>query len=109
MNALVSGELFFKIIVCKRYLDLNATVTTLWLNLTNLDEYVTTNGSDIIAFNAYMQSQVDRLGLQGKTTNDLIINLFKGYKALQDKLFQEYLHTLENGHDSRSESQQHKH
>ena len=63
---MVSGKLFFKIIVCESYLDSNATVAVLWWNLTNLNEYVTTNGLDIVAFNAYIQSQVD--GYASSTT-----------------------------------------
>ena len=56
-----SGECFLKIIVHKSYLDLNATVATMRLNLTNLDEYIMNNGSDIVAFNAYVHSQIDGL------------------------------------------------
>ena len=56
-----SGECFLKIIVCESYLDSNVTVATMRLNLTNLDEYMTTNGSDIVAFNAYVRSQINGL------------------------------------------------
>ena len=80
-----SGECFLKIIVRESYLDSNATVATMQLNLTNLDEYMTTNGSDIVAFNAYVQSQIDGLAAQGEVTNNLLVNLFKGYKMVKDK------------------------
>ena len=61
-----SGDGFLKIIVRESYLDSNATVATMRLNLTNLDEYMTTNGLEIVAFNAYVQSQFDGLAAQGE-------------------------------------------
>ena len=97
-----SGECFLKIIVRESYLDLNATVTTMWLNLTNLDEYIMTNGSDIIAFNVYVQSQIDGLAARGEITSNLLVNLFKGYKTVKDKPFLNYLQTIENGHEDGS-------
>ena len=67
-------------------------VSTLCLNLMNwMNTFFLTNGTDIVAFNAYIQSQVDGLKAQGETTNDLVLNLFKGYKASKDKLFLDFL------------------
>ena len=97
-----SGECCLKIIVRESYLDSNATVATMQLNLTNLDEYMTTNGSDIVAFNAFVQSQIDGLAAQGEVTNDLLVNLFKGYKMVKDEPFLDYLQTIENGHEDGS-------
>ena len=97
-----SGECFLKIIVHESYLDSNATVTTMRLNLINLDEYMTTNGSDIVAFNAYVQSQIDGLAARGEITSNLLVNLFKGYKMVKDKPFLDYLQTIENGHEDGS-------
>ena len=34
--------------------------------------------------------------------NNLIVNLFEGLKTKQDKSFQEYLCTIQNGHDDGS-------
>ena len=93
-----SGECFLKIIVCESHFDSNATVATMQLNLSNLDEYMTTNGSDIVAVNAYVQSQIDGLAARGEVTSDLLVNLFKGYKMVKDKPFIDYLQTIENGH-----------
>ena len=99
MNGLVSGECLLKVIIQESYLDFNATVSTLRLNLTNLDEYVLSNGTDIVAFNAYVQSQVDGLAARGEITNDLIVNLFKGYRAMKDQAFLDYLRMIENAHE----------
>ena len=83
-------------------MDSNATVATMRLNLTNLDEYIMTNCSDIIAFNACVQSQIDGLAACGEITSDLLVNLFKGYKTVKDKPFLDYLQTIENGHEDGS-------
>ena len=63
---------------------------------------MTTNGTDIVAFNAYVQSQIDGLAARGEVTNDLLVNLFKGYKLVKDKPFLDYLQTIENGHEDGS-------
>ena len=65
----------------------------------NLDEHVLSNGTDIVAFNAYVQSQVDGLAARGEITNDLIVNLFKGYRAMKDQAFLDYLQMIENAHE----------
>ena len=102
VDGMDAGACLFKIIVRESYLDSNATVSTIRLNLTNLDEYIRTKGSDLVAFNAYVQSQVDGLKARGHTTSDLVVNLFKGYKAVEDDKFKVYLQGIENGHEDRS-------
>ena len=87
LNGLVSGECLCTVIIRESNLNSNATVSTLQLNFTNLDEYVLSNGTDIVAFNAYVQSQVNGLAACGEITNDLIVNLFKGYRAMKDQAF----------------------
>ena len=77
-------------------------MSTLCLNLTNLYEYILSNGTDSITFNAYVQSQVDELKVQGETTNNLVVNEFKGHKAVKDKLCLDYLPTIENAHEDGS-------
>ena len=91
LNDLVSGECLLNVIIQESYLDSSTMVLMLRLNLTNLDEYVLSNSTDIVAFNAYVQSQVDGLAACGETTNDLIVNLFKGYQAMKDQAFLNYL------------------
>ena len=99
VNGLDAGGCLFKVVVRESYLDSHATVSTLRLNLSNLDKYIETNGSDIIAFNAYVQSQVDGLSSRGQASSDLIVNLFKGYKAVNDERFAAYIQQVEDGHE----------
>ena len=46
-----------------------------------------------------MKSQVDGLAARGEITNDLIVNLFKGYRAMKDQAFLDYLQMIENAHE----------
>ena len=102
VDGMDAGACLFKIIVRESYLDSNATVSTIRLNLTNLDEYIRENGSDLVAFNAYVQSQVDGLKARGHNTSDLVVNLFKGYRAVEDDKFKVYLQGIENSHEDGS-------
>lgn len=95
----MSGGCFLKIVIRESHLDTNATISTLRLNLCNLDAYVRDNGTDIAAFNTYVQNQIDGLSARGETTDDLIVNLFKGYKEIKDENFSQYIRQIENGHE----------
>ena len=68
----------------------------------NLDEHILTNGTDIVTFNACIQSLVDGLKAQGKTTSDLVVNLFKRYKVVKDKAFLDYLLSIKNAQEDGS-------
>ena len=95
----MSGKCLQKVIIRESYLDSNVTVSTLQLNLMNLDEYILSNGTDIVAFNAYVQSEVDGLTARGEITNDCIVNVFEGYRAMKDQAFLDYLRMIENAHE----------
>jgi hypothetical protein len=99
LHGLDSGGCLLKVIIRESYLDSNATVNTLRTNLSNLDKYIQDNGSDLVAFNAYVQSQLDGLSARGETTNDLIINLFKAYKVINDLPFKQYITHIKDNHD----------
>ena len=102
INGHDAGLCLLKVIIRESYLDSNATVSTIRMNLTTLDDYIRKNGSDLVAFNAYVQSQVDGLAARNETTQDLIVNLFKGYKAITYQPFLDYLQIIENGHEDGS-------
>ena len=102
INGNDAGLCLLKVIVRESYLDSNATVSTIRMNLTMLDDYIRKNGSDLTAFAAYVQSQVDGLAARNETTQDLVVNLFKGYKAVTYQPFLDYLQTIENAHEDGS-------
>ena len=55
--------------------------------------------SDITAFNQHIRSLLDSLHARGETTNDLLTNLFKGYKAATDSSFTLYIQCKEEQFD----------
>ena len=91
VNGLPSGNLLLKIIIRESHLDTNATISTIRTNLSNLDTYMLTIGGDITKFNTYVKELVESLTARGETTTDLLINLFKGYLAVEDKTFHLYV------------------
>jgi hypothetical protein len=99
INGLDSGGCMLKVIIRESYLDSNATVSTLKMNLANLDDYIRDNGSDLVAFNAYVQSQLDGLAARGETTSDLMVYLFKAYKVIADPPFKMYITNIKDSHD----------
>ena len=64
--------------------------------MTNLDRYLPTIGQDITKFNTYMKLLTDGLRSRGEVTNDLLIDLFKGYSACSDREFIEYIKRKED-------------
>jgi hypothetical protein len=55
--------------------------------------------SDVEAFNQYVKAQVQSLSARGETSNDLLINLFKGYKAANDVEFAGFIRRKENSYE----------
>ena len=96
IGAYGSGNLLLKIIVRESHLDTNATSASIRKKLTNLDRYLPTIGQDITKFNTYVKLLIDGLRSRGEATNDLLINLFKGYSACSDREFIEYIKRKED-------------
>jgi hypothetical protein len=55
--------------------------------------------SDVAAFNLYVQTQVKNLSARGETSNDLLVNLFKGYKAANDTEFYDLIKHKHNDYE----------
>jgi hypothetical protein len=55
--------------------------------------------SNIESFNFYVKTQIQSLSARGETTNDLLINLFKGYKAADDAEFLDFIRRKENAYE----------
>ena len=72
------GVALFKVIVCESHLDMNATISTICTQLSSLETYIQTIGCDITKLNQYVKELNMGLMARGETTNDLLINLFKG-------------------------------
>ena len=87
----LSGNLLLKVLIRECHLDTNATVGGIRNRLSALDTYLPTVGYNITKFNMYVKNLVDQLRARGEYTNDLLINLFKGYLAATDKSFTAYI------------------
>jgi hypothetical protein len=91
VNGMPSGNLLLKVIIRESHLDTNATISTIRTNLSNLDVYMLKIGGDITKFNTYVKELIESLTARGEVTTDLLINLFKGYLAVEDKNFNSYI------------------
>ena len=69
--------------------------TSVQAALSSLDHYMTSVNSNIKKFNQHIDKQVKVLACQGEETHDLVINLFKGYRATKDRQFVSYITNLE--------------
>jgi hypothetical protein len=87
----LSGNLLLKIIIRESYLNTNATTSNIRKKLSSLDTYILTIDSDITRFNIHVSLLIDSLTARGESTQDLLINLFKGYQAATDRTFVEYI------------------
>ena len=90
LNGRESGILLLKIIIRESHLDTNVTTNSIRTQLSNLDEYITTIGCDIIKFNEHVKRLIEQLKARGGETHDLLTNLFKAYTAVKDARFVDY-------------------
>ncbi len=87
-NNLCSGVTHLKIIIRESHLDTNATTTNqIQTKLSNLDSYILTVDSNIGKFYQYVKLLVQSLTARNQKTLDLLINIFKEYGAVSDKVF----------------------
>ena len=94
-----AGLCLFKIVIRESTVDSNATISATRLRLSSLDQYIRENGSDITAFNAHVETLLAVLESREEETHDLLVHLFKGYKACKDKQFHSYITRMEDDHN----------
>jgi len=94
-----SGALLLKIIIHKSHSDTQAQTAYIRHQLSSLDVYMESIGSDIEKFNIHVKTLVQQLNARGETTQDLLVNLFKGYKAAADSKFVEYVEKWEDEYE----------
>lgn len=90
-NGQENRPMMLKVIISLAHIDTKATVSFIRTNLSSLDSYMEKIGSNIETFNEYVRSQHDALEARGEQTQDLLVNLFKGYMAVKDKAFRDYM------------------
>jgi hypothetical protein len=98
------GVALLKIIIHESHLDTNATTNQIRTKLLNLDSYIITVDSNIVGrFNQYVKLLIQSLTACNQTTSDLLINLFKGYRAASDKVFRAWLPRKQDDHEEGEE------
>jgi hypothetical protein len=95
----VSGPVLLKVVIMESYIDTNATTRHIRQHLSQLHEYILTIDSDIEIFNLYVNGLINSLAARGQSTQDLLANLFKGYKAATDDVFVKYIEKKEEDYD----------
>jgi hypothetical protein len=88
------GELFLWQIIKLVNADTRATIGHIREQLTLLPRVVATLNSDVKEINKWINNQMAALHSRGKTSEDLMINIFKGYAVVNDKQFVSYIADL---------------
>ena len=91
-----SGPVLLKVIIMVSHVDTRATITSVRTKLSSLDHAMREHDSDIELFNDYVIGLVSKLSARGQQTQDLLVNLFKGYKACKDAEFVDYIKKKED-------------
>ena len=95
INNTKSVVLIFKLLMSKAIIDTRATPYQFRAELSSLDTYMSTIGSNIELFNLHVKYSREGLKARGETVDDLILKLFTGYKAAADSKFVEYVENKE--------------
>lgn len=99
INGMVDGLLFFKAIIKTASIDTRATTTTLRNKLASLDHHMQEVSSNIRTFIVDVKSWQQNLLARGETTNDLMVNVFRGLKACSDANFVRYITRKEDDYN----------
>ena len=89
------ATLLYKLLMSKAIVDTRATNYQIKHNLANLENYMTNVNSNIELFNLHVKNSKEGLKARGEQADDLIMELFKGYKAASDSTFVEYIERKE--------------
>ena len=73
------------------HIDTRATINSVRTKMSSLDQAMRTFDSDVEAFNKYVIGLAEQLQARGQETQNLLVNLFKGYKACKDLTFIDYI------------------
>ena len=103
VNGYELGIALAKVVIRESHLDTNATVSTIRTQLSNLDKFILTIGSDITKFNQHVKLLVSSLRARKEETKDLLIYLFKAYLAVQDQVFVRYVEDKKTDYEDGAE------
>ena len=81
--------------MAKTIVDTKVITYQLRHNLSNLDNYMSAINFNIDLFNIYVKKSIEWLNARGEKVDDLVMQLFHGYKSAIDSKFIEYIETKE--------------
>lgn len=99
INGVRCGPLLYRYMMAKASVDTRATLSFIRENLSNLDTYIATVGSNITIFNEYVKRQRLSLKARGGVTHDLLTNLWKAYQNVSDRDFVEFIKRKKDAYD----------
>jgi hypothetical protein len=85
INGTLDGICYFKVIVGLAHIDTLATVATIRISLSSLDA-------------KFVKTQTDGLEARGEKSDDLLTNLFKGYKKCCDEEFVSWVQSKQDAY-----------
>ena len=91
-----AGALLLKVVIMVSHVDTRATISSVRTKLSSLDKSMRDFDSDIEKFNEYVIELENKLQARGQVTQDLLVNLFKGYKICRDLEFVKYIKKKED-------------
>ena len=94
-----NGPSLLKVIIRESDMNTNATERHIRLKLSTLDLHIASIDHDICKFNIYVKELVAELAANGKTTADLLTNIFKAYNTVPDNTFNRYVAAKEDSYD----------
>jgi hypothetical protein len=92
------AALFYKQLMGDSTVDTTATISLTRHQLATLDTKMIDLNSNIREFNIYVQELRTRLTQYGATSEDVLVNLFRGYKAARDNNFNKYINFVEQSY-----------
>ena len=98
-NEVPDGPCFLKVLLRTSMVDNQSTDSYLRSCLSSLDKYMTKCDSNIRLFNQYVKDQRSSLMARGGQSEDLLINIFKGYLTCKDASFVEYITKKQDDYD----------
>ena len=96
VNGTLDGPSMLKVLLTITSINTRATVSVLRNELTKLPAKMETLGSDVTAFNAYVNSVLTELRAHGAQVEDLLTKLFGAYQTTDDKDFNDNIKRMES-------------
>lgn len=98
-NNVEDGATMLMVMIAIVSIETRSTVSLLRAKLRALPDAMNECGSDIQAFNVYVNKQILALNARGETTQDLLTSLFSAYLVAENTAFVAYITDLESKYE----------